>query len=328
MHPPIKPRPKHHPTRGIDEHTQNTHTPSSIAPALIHSTQRSFVPENPQRQPARELWLGPSILGLVRAEPRNNPRGKKSEIGDKAGEANERTRDHRRGGGGGGGRGERQRQRGIAGSWRRDGTGRDETMLRSMPLPMSMAMSMSKALRVRCRLRMAPAGPQGCAATRCATSSSSSQSSQSSQSYQGHVAVSSEDESGARYQHVVRAGGHTFRGDLGAGWGAAGSAPEPKDYALGALAVCTSMTVRLYADRRRWSLRHVQVTVVEQGGGMGLLPDGLRMLLRLDGDLTDAQRSALVEVSKKCPIKQMFLGKMPHGVHVELDPAAEQVLDP
>ncbi|KAL2654148.1 hypothetical protein R1flu_022276 [Riccia fluitans] len=134
-----------------------------------------------------------------------------------------------------------------------------------------------------------------------------------------HIALSSEDSSGERYKHVLKTGIHTFYGDLGAEWGAGGTAPEPKDYAFAALAMCTSMTVRLFADRRKWPLKHVEVTVVEKGGGLGLLPDGLQMILKLDGDLTEDQKKILVEVSKRCPVKQMFLGKMPSGIELELD---------
>ncbi|KAL3686136.1 hypothetical protein R1sor_004158 [Riccia sorocarpa] len=132
-----------------------------------------------------------------------------------------------------------------------------------------------------------------------------------------HIAVSSEDPSGERYKHILQTGVHTFYGDLGSEWGAGGTAPEPKDYAFAALAMCTSMTVRLYAERRNWPLKHVEVTVVEEGGGRGLLPDGLQMILKLDGDLTENQKETLVQISKKCPVKQMFLGKMPNGVHLD-----------
>ncbi|KAG6543964.1 hypothetical protein Mapa_014588 [Marchantia paleacea] len=132
------------------------------------------------------------------------------------------------------------------------------------------------ALRSQGRPSVRPWGPNElrCATSRCAS----------------HIAVSSEDPSCERYKHILKTGPHTFLGDLGQDWGAAGSAPEPKDYAFAALAMCTSMTVRLYADRRKWPLKHVQVTVVEKGGGHGLLPDGLQMVLQLDGDLTDAQK--------------------------------------
>jgi uncharacterized OsmC-like protein len=96
--------------------------------------------------------------------------------------------------------------------------------------------------------------------------------------------------------------------------------PRPKDYALAGLALCTSMTIRLFADRMKWPLHHVQVEVQELGKGSGSVPDGLQMTLKLEGNLTSQQKERLLQVSAKCPVKQMMLGKMRDGIDMKLAP--------
>jgi len=135
-----------------------------------------------------------------------------------------------------------------------------------------------------------------------------------------HTVVASEDPSGERYKNIVTSGSHSFRGDLGEAWSAGGTAPEPKDYALAGLALCTSMTIRLFADRMKWPLHHVQVEVQELGKGSGSVPDGLQMTLKLEGNLTSQQKERLLQVSAKCPVKQMMLGKMRDGIDMKLAP--------
>jgi putative redox protein len=79
------------------------------------------------------------------------------------------------------------------------------------------------------------------------------------------------------------------------------------------------MTIRLFADRKKWPLRRVTVTVKEMGKDLhGTLPDGLQLIVSLEGELTTAQKERLIEVSANCPVKKMMLGKMRDGISVHL----------
>ncbi|CAI5486822.1 unnamed protein product, partial [Closterium sp. Naga37s-1] len=103
------------------------------------------------------------------------------------------------------------------------------------------------------------------------------------------------------HKYRVRAaveGGFSFCSDLAPINALGGTAPTPMDYAAAAVAMCTATTVRLYADRKQWPLTHIAVTV-EQTTPLphGRLPDGLRLLLRLEGPLSTEQKERLLEIA-------------------------------
>mmetsp|Transcript_1034 Transcript_1034/g.1459 ORF Transcript_1034/g.1459 Transcript_1034/m.1459 type:complete len:95 (-) Transcript_1034:90-374(-) len=80
--------------------------------------------------------------------------------------------------------------------------------------------------------------------------------------------------------------------------------------------MCTSMTVRMFADRHGWPLEKVEVKVTEFTGPGRHLPESLEVFLNLYGPhLTEHQRQRLWKVAESCPVKQMLLGKMPLGIH-------------
>lgn len=65
------------------------------------------------------------------------------------------------------------------------------------------------------------------------------------------------------YAHTITSGVHRLRGDLMPEAGGGDEGPSPKEYIMAALGMCTSMTVRMYAQRHAWPLQHVEVVVRE-----------------------------------------------------------------
>lgn len=130
-----------------------------------------------------------------------------------------------------------------------------------------------------------------------------------------HSASIEEVESVERYKSKIRVGKHEFIGDLTHPDGSPPEGPEPKELAIAAVGLCTSMTIRLYADRKQWPLERVRIEVKEiSDRSSGHVPEGLNIELHLEGDLTQEQRDRLLQIAGKCPVKNMLLGKMPKGI--------------
>jgi uncharacterized OsmC-like protein len=119
--------------------------------------------------------------------------------------------------------------------------------------------------------------------------------------------------SGFRVEIV--AGGFSLIADEPVPVGGTDAGPTPYDYLLTALGSCVVMTLRMYADRKKWPL--VSATVHLRSGrshevdcencetqSVGVKT--IEQRLDLAGDLTDEQRTRLREIASRCPVKQTF----------------------
>ncbi|HSV21616.1 MAG TPA: OsmC family protein [Xanthobacteraceae bacterium] len=104
------------------------------------------------------------------------------------------------------------------------------------------------------------------------------------------------------FQVEVLAGGLRFLADEPVEMGGLGSGPTPYDLLCAALGACTAMTVRMYARRKEWPLRRVRVCVGHARTKEEDPPDGFLREVALEGDLTDEQRSRLIEIAERCPV--------------------------
>jgi putative redox protein len=123
--------------------------------------------------------------------------------------------------------------------------------------------------------------------------------------------VVAETTQGMFLNHVV-AGRHHFLADEPESVGGFDAGPGPYDLLAAALGACTSMTLRMYADRKKLDMRQVSVEVDHSKvhaddceecveGRTGQV-DRITRRIRIDGDLTDEQRQRMLEIADKCPV--------------------------
>jgi putative redox protein len=103
----------------------------------------------------------------------------------------------------------------------------------------------------------------------------------------------------AGYAQTIRSGRHTLTADEPATVGGTDTGPGPYGILLAALGACTSITLRMYAERKGWELGTVEVSLrFFKDGDM----DRVERELLFSAPLDDAQRARLLEISEKTPV--------------------------
>ena len=83
----------------------------------------------------------------------------------------------------------------------------------------------------------------------------------------------------------------------------------PIEMLLGSLCACTTITARMYAERKGWDVRTIRASAVgkRDRGDVGPL-DAIDVLLTIEGDLDEAQRERLVDIAGRCPVHRTLAG--------------------
>ncbi|MDT5017504.1 MAG: putative redox protein [Mycobacterium sp.] len=120
------------------------------------------------------------------------------------------------------------------------------------------------------------------------------------------------------YRQEITAGDHRLVADEPPPVGD-DAGPTPYDLLLAALGACTSMTVRMYADRKGWLLERVRVTLrhsrihaqdcVDCETRNGWI-DHIDRDVELTGDLDDSQRERLMHIADRCPVHQTLTSEV------------------
>jgi uncharacterized OsmC-like protein/pimeloyl-ACP methyl ester carboxylesterase len=114
-----------------------------------------------------------------------------------------------------------------------------------------------------------------------------------------------------KFQQTVTSGPHQMLADEPLAAGGADTGPGPYDLLLSALGACTSMTMRMYADRKSLPLERITVTLkhnkihaedcAECETCDGLI-DQIDRVIAIEGTLDADQRQRLMEIADKCPV--------------------------
>ena len=117
---------------------------------------------------------------------------------------------------------------------------------------------------------------------------------------------------GASLGKEIIVGPHHFNADEPAPLGT-DTGPSPYNLLAAALGACTSMTLTLYAQRKKWPLESITVVLrhnkihaedcadCETKEGK---VDRIERAIELGGPLTEEQRQRLLEIAEKCPVKR------------------------
>lgn len=106
-----------------------------------------------------------------------------------------------------------------------------------------------------------------------------------------------------RYQQEVRTGRHRLLADEPLSVGGNDAGPAPFDFLMAGLGACTSMTLRMYAERKELPLTGISVALSHEKVTLdGKARDQIKRTITLTGELSGEQRQRLLEIAEKCPV--------------------------
>ena len=99
---------------------------------------------------------------------------------------------------------------------------------------------------------------------------------------------------------------HALIADEPAALGGQDLGPTPMEMVAGALGACTSVTLRMYAQRKGWDLQSVDVDVAIDFKAMSIA-----RTVKLTGTLDAEQRARLFQIADACPVHKLLANAVP-----------------
>jgi putative redox protein len=122
-----------------------------------------------------------------------------------------------------------------------------------------------------------------------------------------------------KFQQEIISGRHHLIADEPQDAGGLGSGPVPYDLLLAALGACTSMTLRLYAERQKLPLtrttvrlRHSRIYAADcaECETKESMIERIERVITLEGDLSPEDRKRLLEIADKCPVHRTLTSEI------------------
>ena len=121
------------------------------------------------------------------------------------------------------------------------------------------------------------------------------------------------------FKQEITAGKHRLVADEPASAGGGDAGPDPYDYLLASLGVCTSMTIGFYARRHQLPIENITVSLAhsriyaidcEECETKDGMLDRIDVEIELTGSLSEAQRAKLMEIAAKCPVHRTLTSEI------------------
>jgi len=110
----------------------------------------------------------------------------------------------------------------------------------------------------------------------------------------------------SHYKTKVYAGGHFIYSDEPESIGGTDEGMTPGALLLASLGSCTAITVRMYADRKQYTLDTIKVELAICDEKDMNKETTITRRIELTGTLTDEERQRLMQIADKCPIHKIL----------------------
>ena len=119
----------------------------------------------------------------------------------------------------------------------------------------------------------------------------------------------------AKYAQQIQAGRHRLTADEPTSHGGSDTGPSPYSLLLSALGACTSITLRMYAERKGWELGEIEVDLqLSKDDGAN---DRIERRIRCSAPLLPEQRGKLAEIADKTPVTLTIRNGAPIVTQIE-----------
>lgn len=103
----------------------------------------------------------------------------------------------------------------------------------------------------------------------------------------------------------LSSGRHQYLTDKPEQFGGKDQGPAPYDYLLAALAACTMITLRMYAQHKGWDYGHFSIELNFHTDQTG--EEWISRTLRFDRDLDEISKAKILEICQKTPVTKTLL---------------------
>jgi len=105
------------------------------------------------------------------------------------------------------------------------------------------------------------------------------------------------------YRTELIASGKTVIADEPEELGGTNTGPAPGEFLMISLASCTAITLRMYADRKKWDVSKIKVEVASEKIDNTTF---FKREITLEGNLEEDQRQRLLQIANSCPVHKVL----------------------
>lgn len=120
-----------------------------------------------------------------------------------------------------------------------------------------------------------------------------------------------------KFTTQIKAGKHYLTGDEPENYGGNDFGPTPYDFVSAGLASCTAITIKMYADRKKWKIDEVNVHIEQskihaedcaacEDSDTSKI-DRFTRIIEVTGELDKSRKDKLLEIANKCPVHRTLL---------------------
>ncbi|MEO6521995.1 MAG: OsmC family protein [Mucilaginibacter sp.] len=119
------------------------------------------------------------------------------------------------------------------------------------------------------------------------------------------VTAEAQNLTAAHYQTIIRSNGHTLIADEPKEQTGTDTGMNPYSLLLASLGSCTSITLRMYIERKAWNVDEILVSLDITKTDTGT---HINRTIKFKGDITPDEHQRLLAIANACPIHKILTG--------------------